>query len=176
MQNISRQRRLGIALTVCILFTACKNELTVFRITANSSKPIVQSLVPAVITQAKADTINHDISDVVAAATRGETCLAAVTGDKRQQQIGKARCYVIVVNEVRPILARHNIGGNSKLDLIAGIIGAAIDAFQAYHDAVLPTGGITVAAGQPITANDAADKELQTTLETLKKRMDALKK
>ena len=158
-----------MALTLSvILLTACGSTLlATFRAGVASSKPFVSSLVASgAISQGKADTVIKDINDGITVASVGEQCITSAPGDKK---IAKAKCYFQVAQGLRAILERHNIGGNSKLDQIAGIVEGAIAAFEEFFRNT--TGG-----QNSITAGRTVDPEkvLEGKMKAFKVQMDAV--
>lgn len=191
-------RKSLIALVLsCALFAAgCSPNLaTGFKIGLAASKPFVQSLVTSgVLTQGAADTATHDLGDGIDSATRGQNCLklakTSATGPARR--VANGRCYFTLAQELRVILARHGFAGAPQLDQIATIVQGAIEAFEAYNQAVVSSppatrgrvrlGGSVTAAGEGVinspvdeATGKEADKQLNATLEDLNKNLKALK-
>jgi hypothetical protein len=167
-ETMKHKSLIPILLLALILQVACANAVSNLRFGVTTAKPIVQSLVPGVITQERADTIKRDLDDGLAGAVKCDHCWKAITSTGRQKDLAKAECALTAANDLRAILARHNIRGNEKLDLIAAIIQAAIDAFQDYHDTIVSPADAAVDSG-------AAEKRLREKLENLNRQLKELK-
>jgi hypothetical protein len=171
-------------LSLALLSAGCDPNLaTGFKIGLSAAKPFVQSLVTSgVLTQGVADLATTDVTDGVNSAVRAETCLKAVTVTGPGKRVGNAKCYFALAQDLRVILARHNLGGAPLLDQIATIVTGAIEAFEAYYTSVNtgpevsgPDGGITRTGADGIQGSDA-DKQLRSTLEDLNKQLKAITK
>jgi hypothetical protein len=156
---------LAFILTVCILSqVACgSNLIASFKAGFAATKPFIQTLVSqGVISQAKADAAIADVDSSLDFASVAQTCLSAAASDRG----AKAQCYLTLANNLRTILARHNIGGSPQLDRIATIAESAILAFQAYFNRVNSR-----AVGR--NAVDA-DKQLEADLKAVRADLKAL--
>lgn len=163
-----------LLLIVCAV-TSCGGSglIKAFRAGFAASKPAIQSLVPGTISQAKADVVVRDVDDGITAAERGEQCIKSIVETGPQKRIGQARCYLALASDLRAILARHNIGGSSRLDQIASLIEAAIAAFEEFNRAV--TFG-SMASPPSEDAGKAAEKVLEEKLKDVERRLKALDK
>lgn len=157
---------------------------TGFRIGFAASKPFVQSLVSShTITQELADTATRDIDDGIGIAERTESCVrAAKPLPKPQSRVAQAKCYYQAAQDLRVILARHNLDQNEQLSRISTIASGAIEAFEAYYTSVNtgpavtgPDGGITHTGADGISGVNA-DKELERTMRQLNQQLKDLQK
>lgn len=165
MRNKLKSSALAILLTLTIMLSAC-GPLDTFRSTLTGTKTFVQTLVPDVITQAKADRVNQGIDEGAGVINTTETCLKAVSGDKQQKRAGKAQCYLNAGVRLRSILSEHGISGNPQLNRVAVIIQAVISAFEVYARSVSNSGDAesSVASDPDKAVEDAlnkADRELK---------------
>ena len=161
------------ALILCaILVSGCgSNLITTFRVAVASSRPFINSLVNSgVITQEKANSVLADINAGIDVASRGETCVKGITGSGNDSKVAKAKCYFALAQDLRGILARHNIGGNAKLDQIASIVEGAIAAFEEYFRSVTGTQNSITAGGR---AEDP-DKTLEAKMKSMQAQMKAV--
>lgn len=173
MFTFAKKARNICFITALVFMMACGSILQGFRAGFNVGSVIADDLVTHhVITQEKADLIKADVSDGIDAAATGEQCVKAATGSDTEKKIAKARCYFKVAQDLRSILARHNIGGEGRLDLIASIANDVIAALEEYFRNVTGEGvsrRAAAAVGDP-------DKTLEGKMKDAKSRLDALKK
>lgn len=170
-------------LTNSFLLMSCggSNLIAGFRVAFAASKPFVQSLVSSgALTQARADAATKDIDDGIAAAARAETCDKAITVTGSAKRVAEGKCYFALAQDLRGILARHNIGNNPRLDQIAAIASGAIEAFEQFFTTVTtgpavtgPDGGITHTGADGISGENA-EKQLKNTVEDLNRQLKAL--
>lgn len=167
-------KRLIAICTLAILLTGCGSLIQNFRAGFAATKPIVQSLVPGTISQAKADVVIRDVDAGITAAEHGEQCIKSIVETGPQKRIQQARCYLALASELRVILGRHNIGGSSRLDQIASLVEAAIAAFEEFNRAITPSGR---AASLPSEEKGkAAEKTLEAKLKDVERQLKALGK
>jgi len=156
---------MAFILAVCMLSqVACGGSLiSSFKAGFAATKPFIQTLVSqGVISQSKADAAIADVDSSLDFASVAQTCLSAAGSDKG----AKAQCYLTLANNLRTILARHNIGGSPQLDRIATIAEAAILAFQAYFNRV---------NSRSVSRNQVdPDKQLEADMKAVKRDLDAL--
>lgn len=159
-------KRLGVLVLSVMFFTACPSLAQNFRVGLAAAKPFVQSLVPAFITQAQADLATTDVGDGIEAVIKTEQCLKAITVTGAAKRVAKAQCYYTTAQDLKVILARHNLD-SPKLNQIATIVQAAISAFEAYYsqvnDETLSDDG-----------GESADQELDRKMKDVKRQLDAL--
>lgn len=169
-----RKLCLVLVLVSSIFLSGCGsgNLIAGFKIGFAASRPFVQSLVQSgTITQAKADAVIGEINAGVGVAERGEACLREITVTGSAKKVAQGKCYFAVAQDLRVILARHNIGGNPRLDQISLIVAGAIEAFEAYFASVNPDADGGTSRALSSTAVQDPDKQLETRLKELQKQL-----
>lgn len=166
-----------------LVMTACGTELvTSFKVAFAASKPFIQSLVTSgSLSQEKADAATTDIQTGVDAAARAEICIKSIVPSTvGARRTARAKCYYDLAQDLRVILDRHTLEGDSRLDQIAAIASGAIEAFEAYYTTITtspevtgPDGGITHTGADGIAGQDA-DRQLSSTLKSLNKQLKDL--
>lgn len=169
-----RLSKLAITAVLVLAITACgaSDLIKGFRVGFSASKPAIQSLVPATISQAKADTVVRDVDAGITAAERGEQCIKAIVETGPQKRVEQARCYVELANDLRVILARHNIGGSPILNQIASLVQAAISAFEEFNRSVTPSGRSASLPNEAVAK--AAEQKLKDKLKVIERDLKAL--
>ncbi len=112
--------------------------------------------------------IIKDLDDGIASVERGEQCFNAVVGDKAQKRIGQAKCGFQIAQDLRAILARHNVGGSETANKIAGYINTTILALEEFYRTV--TGPTAM-----VDDSGAAEKRLELKLKEVEKGLKSLK-
>lgn len=160
-----------LTISLCLLLSACSGLLDGIRSGWAGVKPFVQVLVTQqVITQEKANAAIRDIDDVLIKAGDAEQCIKNITSEGNAKKVAKAQCYYTFAQDFRAILARHNIGGNPRLDQIAAIGQGFIMALEEYFHRV--TGGPR-ARGMATPVADP-DKALEDAIKARREELKAI--
>lgn len=172
----------AVAALALIITTGCDSLLTTFRSAFAASRPFVAALVQSgKITQAQADAATTDITDGINDVDKANVCIKAIPASVagKARKVAKARCYYALAQDLRQILARHNLEADAKLNDVSLIIGGAIEAFETFYNAVQPVSGETSATGITNVGADAAvdnaEQQLENTLKDLGRQFKELK-
>lgn len=154
-------------LVLAVLLASCGGfSIAALRSASSSVNAFLPTLVTQqVITQAKANMVEADVNNIVAAIEKCDRDIKAITVTGNAKKIAKARAYKALATSVRAVLATRNIGGSTQLDRISAIFDGAALALEIYFNSVTGTGPESSVSSNP-------DKELEDKLKQAKKDLE----
>lgn len=171
----------ALALAAVLTAASCDFQSDVaVRVGGATAQASIQSLVPGVISQQRADVLKADVGSITKAASASIDCRKAIPGDasKIEKRLAKARCYKELAVVIRGTLDRGNLTGHPVIDALFAFFDAAASGLEEYCRAVQCGGKNKAEAAlateqTPAAVPDDLDKQLE---KTLKDAAEALKR